>query len=383
MTEVLQEIKDAAGAIAGLDQVERERAVAQLQHLATVQAPNDKVQQAPVRTLGEYLDHKIPEPPALVLPGLVVRGGVTIMTSRGGKGKTTFSLNRMVRWAAGLPVFDGEEAMTPAAPLRSLIIENEGAPGFFQSRLEKIVNNQADEHQAAIRENVLIWGDGGWSSMKLDDSANMDLVHQAAEEHKPDIIFMEPLRGLHKGEENSATEMAVVMDALNGLASVYGLGVMLTHHETKGGPGEGMDEMNAVRGSGTLTDLPGVVERWRHVQGGKLSEIKWTKSRWHHPPPNPVRMRFEPVAWGYGLVAESEQQKAILAILMEAPGERFSVHDMAEISGETQDHCRKVANELVDEKRVKREKGLRSPGESGSPGMRYFYPSDDSDGMAL
>lgn len=383
MTEVLPQIKDAARAIAVLDEVERQRAIAQLQHLATIEAPSDKVQQAPVRTLGEYLDAQIPEPPALVKPGLAVRGGVTLMTSRGGKGKTTFSLNRIVRWACGKPVFDGEEAMAPTESLRTLIIENEGAPGFFQSRLRMIVEAQDKADHEAIRENVLIWGDGGWSSLKLDEQANVELIQRAATEYKPDLIFMEPLRGLHKGEENSATEMAVVLDQLNGLATQYDLGVLLTHHETKAGPSDGADEMNAVRGSGVFTDLAGCVERYRHVQGGKLTEIKWTKNRWHHPMPAPVRMRFEASVWGYTHIAASEQEKAALQILQEAPGERYSVQDVAELTDETIEHTRKVLNELAESKQCKREKGLRAPGETGSPGMRYYIPSDSSDGMEL
>jgi len=383
MTEVLDSVKQAAAEIAQLDEVERERAIAQLQHLAVTQAPADKVQQAPVRTLGEYLDNKIPEPPALVHPGLVVRGGVTLMTARGGKGKTTFSLNRMVRWAAGKPAFEGEDAMAPSQPLRSLIVENEGAPGFFQSRLEIILKAQPAEDQDAIRENILIWGDGGWSSLKLDEAANVELIQRACEEHKPDVLFMEPLRGLHKGEENSATEMAVVLDQLNGLATNYEMGVLLTHHETKSGPGEGMDEMNAVRGSGVFTDLAGCIERYRHVQGGKLSEIKWTKNRWHYPMPAPVRMRFEAQTWGYTLIAQSEIQKAFLQKLQEAAGERFSVQDLAELTGETVEKSRETLNAMADEKVVKREKGLRAPGETGSPGFRYYVPSDEADGMGL
>ena len=376
-------IQEAAKQIAGLDEGERVLALKQLEMLAVAEAPLENVQAIPVRTLGEYLDAHLPEPPALVTPGLVVEGGVTLMTARGGKGKTTFSLNRMVRWAAGQPVFDGEDSMAPTKPLRCLIIENEGAPGFFQSRLKAIVKAQAGDHLDAVRENILIWGDGGWSSLKLDEAQNVELIQRACEKYEPDIVFMEPLRGLHKGEENSATEMAVVLDQLNGLATTYNMGVLLTHHETKSGPGDGADEMNAVRGSGVFTDLAGVIERYRHVQGGKLSEIKWTKSRWHHPMPNPVRMKFESTTWGYTLIAESEQQKAILAIMLEAPGERYSVNDLSEISGETVDHCRKVANELVDDDKVKRERGLRQPGAGGSPGMAYFVPSGDSDGMGL
>lgn len=385
MTEVLPEVKAAAAALAQLDETERERGIAQVKHLATTQAPLEEIAKPPIRNMGEYLAAQIPDPPAIIQPGLVVRGAVTIMTSRGGKGKTTFSLNRQLAWATGQPVFDGiPEVMAPVKPTKTLIIENEGAAGFFQSRLRKMVEGKhyTNEQLALANENMLIWGDGGWSSLKIDDENNMDLIRRGIEEYEPDVVFLEPMRGLHKGEENSNTEMGNLMDSLNGLASDYSIGVMITHHELKSGPGDG-DEMNAVRGAGAFTDLAAVVERWRHVKGGQLSEIKWTKSRFGLTP-LPIRMKFEPVIWGYTYVPEDEDNKAVLAVLYDAPGEHFSVADVADILSETKQHVQTVLDRLRKEEKVKRVRGFQMPGEAGSAGYRYHVVGDiDGGGLAL
>src|SRR5687768_9825800 len=84
---------------------ERSQAEAQKRQLVLAQLPDDEIGRPPVRTLGAYLDDAIPDPPQLVKPGLFVRGAITVMSSRGGKGKTAVSLNRLIRWGAGLPLF--------------------------------------------------------------------------------------------------------------------------------------------------------------------------------------------------------------------------------------------------------------------------------------
>jgi hypothetical protein len=84
------------------------RAVAEQQKrmLVLAELPDEEVGKPPVTALGDYLDNEIQLPPMLVEPGLVARGAISAMISRGGKGKTALSLNRLIRWSMGKPVFD-------------------------------------------------------------------------------------------------------------------------------------------------------------------------------------------------------------------------------------------------------------------------------------
>jgi hypothetical protein len=361
-------VKGFSEYLAGLGDEERNQALAQARVLAVSAAPSENVGEPPVRTLAEYLRDKIPEPPSLVMAdvvddlpptGQVVRGAVSLLTSPGGKGKTVLSLNRIVRWAAGLPLFDGlETSYRPREPLKTLVIENEGAAGFFQSRLERMIDHFEFDpaERRLVDKNVLIWGDGGWSSLKLDDGTNMDLVRRAMEKYEPDILFMEPLRGLHVQEENDNTAMAALLDTLHGIARDYKGGIMLTHHERKSGVGESTEEMWAVRGAAALTDLAGVVERFKSVKNGSQREVSNTKSRFG-PAPGPARMKFDPVAWRYDYVPESELDMQILSTLEAMPGEWYSAEHVAELVGETLAVSRTALNSLASDSKIKKMKG--------------------------
>jgi hypothetical protein len=359
--------------LATLDDEQREQALAQAKILGVSNADSSLIGEPPVRTLADYLAEKIPEPPALVkatvgdeTSGTVVRGAITALTAPGGKGKTVLSMNRFLRWGAGLPLFEGlDNNQIPTHPLKTLLIENEGAAGFFQARMQRLLDglDYDRDELAAVNENVLIWGDGGWSSMKLDDPNNMELVRRAAEKFQPDIIFFEPFRGLHTANENDNSEMAVVLDAMNGLASTYDCGVMLTHHERKSGVQDGEDPMWAARGAAVLTDLAGVVERFKTAKNGTLREVSWTKSRFG-PVPAPVRMRFEAASWRYFYVPQDDDETEILEELESIPDEWFTVASIAELTAETEDHVRKRLNALAKDGRVSKTKN-RNPNEGG------------------
>lgn len=345
------------------------------------------VGEPPVRTLEEYLAQEIPEPPALVNPGQVVKGAITCTTSPGGKGKTTMSLNRLLRWSMGKPMFDElSTGMVPVKPLRSLIIENEGAAGFFQSRVQLLAEkgmDPTDEERELMMNNIMVWGDGGWSSMKLDDKSNVDLIRRAAEIHQPDIIFLEPFRTLWQGDENSSTEMVEVIDALNAMATEYELAVMLTHHERKSGAGDSGEGMFAARGSAVLSDLVGVMERWRPVQAGQQRELSWTKWRFAEPHA-PVRMQFNASTWRYSYIGDNEKHNKLLQILETSGGEWEHTNEIAEQAGESVDETRKMLNKLKDEKRVKSTNAPRQPGMAGSPGKMWRTASpaaEDGEGM--
>lgn len=343
--------------LAGLSTEERAQARSVAKTALVNSIPDDEVGKPPVRTLGEYLDDPIELPPMLVEPGIVARGAITAMTARGGKGKTAVSLNRVVRWSMGKPLFDAlPDVLVPAdnRPLRTLIIENEGAPGHFQFVIKTILerNGFTDEEKSLARANVLIWGDGGWSSLKLDDPENVAMVDRALASTRPDMVFIEPMRGLWKGDENSSTEMHVLLDNLSALANDYDLGVLLTHHERKSGAESGEDPMSAARGSGVLEGHAAVMERWLPRKGDRQRELSWTKSRFREAPA-PIRMQFERDSWSYRYIAEDETDRVVIQALQGA-GTWISVKELAEEIEETVDTTRRRVLKLVKDERVDR-----------------------------
>lgn len=334
----------------------RERVMRQLKQLVVAQLPDQEVAKPPISTLGEYLDTEIELPPVLVEPGLVARGAISAMIARGGKGKTAVSLNRLVRWSMGKPLIDElPDLMKPVEPLKILIIENEGAPGHFQKVLRTILheNDFTDEEIEMARQNVTIWGDGGWSGLKLDDPANIELVDRAVAETGCDIVFIEPFRGLWRGDENSSTEMANVLDSISDIANRYDCAAMITHHENKSGGSDNGDPMSAARGSSVMEAVCAVMERWSPVKGGRQRELSWIKARFDEAPA-PVRLEFDREKWSYRYVAEEEGEREVLGLLSQFPGQYMTINEIKDELGETYARVRKWANSLAEQDKLRR-----------------------------
>lgn len=369
--------------------------IQKLLHRAKLLAMNtvpDEAFEPPVTPLGQYLDTPIEVPPALVHPTIVVRGEITATLGRAGYGKTTMNLNRLLRWGAGLPLFDsfaspeGEHYLMPDKPLRVLIIENEGSAGMFHQKIGVMLNNGGNlnlEQKDLIRENVWVWGDGGYSGLKLDDPAMLHKVRQGVEKVDPDIIFIEPFRSLWKGEENSSTDMANMVDNLVAMATDYGCGVILSHHERKSGAGEDGELMSAGRGSTVLEGVVALMENFQKVKGPTdYRELTWSKARYLQPPP-PTRMEYDSASMWYRHVALDEIEAIVIRALEEAQT-FLTVSQLTEETGESDKKLRQILRSLVDAGRVKKAQNI-SDGR-GSTGAGYRLPSGDAEqhgGLAL
>lgn len=381
----MSKVEDFAAYLASLpDPDDRARALAQAKMLAVNATPEDAFE-PPVRTAKEYLDTPIAIPPVLVHPYVAVRGGINVTVGRAGKGKTVMNLNRMVRWSAGLPFFndwqnrDGEAYLAPSAPLKVLIVENEGAAGMFHRQFGIMVNSEkhlpADARKLAL-ENCLIWGDGGYSHLKLDDPAKLHGLRRGIEKWKPDLVFIEPFRSLWQGEENSATEMQIVADALVGIATDYDCGVWFAHHEKKGGVGED-DKMSAARGSTVLEGVVTVMENFGEVKGGALRELSYSKSRYEVPPP-PVRLDWDHEAKWYTHVPSDQIEDEIVLALSENADEPMTVTELSDTLEETKRKLNEALRTMVKDGKVKKLPGQSFGGPDGSTGPRYRLAKQDN-----
>lgn len=388
-------IKAFASLLAEADENERNSFIARAKMLALNEASPDKFE-PPITTLGEYLDRPIPVPPILVEPALVVRGGLTCTVGRAGKGKTQMNLNRIMRWSVGKPMFDRLKnkedvaILGPSKPLRILIIENEGAAGMFHRQVGIMLHAQGsagylsgDEVDTA-KENILVWGDGGWSGLKLDDEQQLNMVRAGCEKHKPDIVFIEPFRGLWKGDENSATDMAIVADALSGIAADYDCGVILTHHERKSGAGDDGEKMSAGRGSTVLEGVVATMENFEVARGGDFRELTWSKVRYGGGHALlPVRMEWQPGDWWYRHVPLDEIEQTLLNELADSDPEPLTIKDLVERTDEKDYTVRRTIKALLSATPPKVKKMSSVATGNGSSGVRYrlVTPSEGEGGM--
>jgi hypothetical protein len=376
------------------DEAERARLIARVKMRAMDLAP-DEAFQPDVTRLREYLAKPIPIPPSLVWPTIAVRGEITTTLGRAGKGKTTMNLNRIFAWACGRPLFpdwtdhDGNIYLNPEKPLRTLIAENEGNAGMFHQKVGLLLHQgplTEDEREMCL-DNLYVHGDGGYSGMKLDNDEGVKKLRRAIESidgGPPDIVFIEPFRSLWRGEENSSTDMAVVVDNMVAIATDYNCAIILSHHAKKNSSEDG-EKMSDARGSTVLEGIVAVMENFESVKDGEYREMTWSKAR-YLAPPTPVRMGWDRETGWYEWVPTSAIADGVIAALREADDEPMNLSDIAEVTGETKSKLRPVMKNLEEEKRVKKMPSVQQPG-GGTSGTRWRLPSGDSDpgagGLAL
>lgn len=364
------------------DEKERERLLTRIRLKAMAAAP-EAAFQPDVTRLREYLERPIPVPPSLVWPTIAVRGELTTTLGRAGKGKTTMNLNRIYAWAAGRSLFpgwcdhDGNEYLKPAQPLKTLIAENEGNAGMFHQKMGVMLHNGplTDAEKEMALDNLYVHGDGGYSGMKLDNDEGVEKLRRAIAACQPDIVFIEPFRSLWRGEENSSTDMARVVDNMVMLATEAQCAIILSHHEKKGGSGED-DKMSAARGSTVLEGVVAVMENFESVVNGEYREMMWSKAR-YLPPPTPVRMSWNRESGWYDWVPQDAIEDGILAALREADDEPLNLSALAEELDEKQTKLRPLMKKLEADGRIKKMPSMTN-GNNGSTGFRWRLPSEQS-----
>lgn len=365
------------------DEKKRKRILARAKAAAADAAPAEVIEAIPVRSMREYLASEIEIPPSLVWPTIAVRGEITTTLGRAGKGKTTMNLNRIFAWACGRALFpgwadkDGEEYLKPERPLRTLIAENEGNAGMFHQKMGLMLYNGplSDEEQEMCLDNLFVHGDGGYSGMKLDNDEGVAKMRAAIEKCEPDIVFIEPFRSLWRGEENSATDMAVVVDNIVAMATDYNCAIILSHHEKKGGAGED-DKMSAARGSTVLEGVVAVMENFESVKDGEYREMTWSKAR-YLPPPPPVRMEYNRDNNWYDWIPQDALRDEVYDFILQQDGEPVNLSDVSDETGETKTKLRPILKKLVEDGKLKQMASMQTG--AGSTGIRWRVPSSDLD----
>lgn len=349
--------KQAADYFATLDVDDRKAAFERVNASVKLSAPVEQVDPPPpVHNLDEYFAMDLKEPPSLISDCQVVRKEITATIARAGRGKTTLLTNRMMRWAAGLPLFDDlPDVQAPDAPLRLLLIENEGSGYYMRENMEKLYAHIAidEEKKALAKENLMVWGDGGYTGLKVDRDEDVATIERALREHTPDMLLLEPFRGIWAGDENDNSAMEEVLDRLIALANTHDCGIMLSHHSNKA-PIEG-DWMGASRGATALEGKVAAMEVFYPVHNEEQRELKWAKKRYGKKvAPAPIRMEYDFETRSLKRIPDSELEQEVLSFLAsDTPPMWWNKAQIAEEVDETQDRVdRKALRSLLDQGRI-------------------------------
>jgi hypothetical protein len=198
-----------------------------------------------------------PPPVNWLLDGLVAAGDVTLVSGPSGIGKSWLHM-ALARAIADRKDFFLGRPLNPGNG-RSLLIDEENPEDVVYDRMLKL----GLRNHCAIR---YIWNNG----IRVDKIP--DLLLEEALDFDPVLFVLDSLTRVHGSEENSAGDMAVLLnDCIRPLARETGAAVLLIHHHDKAG--------NGPRGSGDiLASVDGALDVIGQPGEGQFT-LRLTKSR--------------------------------------------------------------------------------------------------------
>ncbi len=158
-----------------------------------------------------------------------------------GKSNLALTLARLLivggAWLDRFPVSGGH---------RVVYLDLEMGRRSLQRRLRRVMGDVLKEVQGSlwvIRQ----------PSLRIEETAGYAYLKVLLEKYAPDVLFIDPLRNLHGKDENSSSEMAVVLGRLNELMGGYGCALVPLHHSRKPDPKKGQERgQDMLRGSSAV-----------------------------------------------------------------------------------------------------------------------------------
>ena len=200
---------------------------------------------------GEWSEAAIPPRP-WVVPGVAMRGAVSVVAGPGSAGKSSL----MCTWAVAAALGEECGGFKPVGPLRVLTYNVED-DNDEQKRRFSAALRPFGRGSAALRGKVIRCGPTGLGTLLERDPVTGAMVMTPAwaalckriADEKPDLVILDPLVELHSLDENDNTALRLVVAHLRELAQHYNCAVVLIHHVRKGAVAGDVD---AVRGAGAL-----------------------------------------------------------------------------------------------------------------------------------
>jgi hypothetical protein len=146
-----------------------------------------------------------------------------------------------------------------------LLLSVEGGSRQLCERIKKVCSwAGVDPDSDIVKENLII----SQSLTRLDlleknpasgsPSSNHEL-ELALDEYRPNLLILDPLYKLHRGLEDSASEMAPMLSNLHQVTSERDIACLLVHHQGKHVEGRSFGAVHSGRGSSAMSDVPDVL----------------------------------------------------------------------------------------------------------------------------
>ena len=195
------------------------------------------------------LERTPPPPVRFVVESLLAEATLNLLFGKAFGGKSIFSLQLGLHAAAGLEFL---KTFRFPRPLRELYFDEEMGESLLDARIEKMKSARPEFRDSNVLSRFGFFSRAG---LRLDDPKTLEFIRRKIGDFPggtPDLVFMDTLRRMHRGEEKDSAEMALLMDTCSSLVEEFKTTLVSIHHSKKGPSDDEGDWREAARGSGDL-----------------------------------------------------------------------------------------------------------------------------------
>jgi hypothetical protein len=248
-------------------------------------------------TLDEFIKVESDSPDPLLgnaEENLLPAGGLLIMFAKGGRGKTTATIDAVFHLASGLPWL----GFAVGRPLRILIIENEGPQEPFRQKLELKRTGWGHE----IAGEIFIYTER-WGGLILGPES-VPRLRAFVQEQRIDIIVGDPLDTLGLRGVGNPEETREFLKLLVAAGLTQDVAFWLLHHSRKA---DSQDELDEISGAwGGRVDTMVKIDK----QDGNRSVLSFPKVRWSRCGNLPTKiLAFKPEDESFVVVGEEQDDR--------------------------------------------------------------------------
>src|SRR5579885_463449 len=223
----------------------------------------------------EFMDEKF-APPDHLIEQLIPRGGSGLIVALPHRLKSWFTTS--IAMGATKPgIILGK--LEVKRPVRSLLIQVEDFPGQLQWRMRELQGKIPfnAEHLRIIPR----------CGLNLPDEAWYQNLLREVETFRADLVIMDVLRRIFRGDINSPTDTALFLEQIDRLREATSCAVLLVHHENK----KEAEIMTASAGSYNLPGWANVMIQFkRKTQEGHVTHVEIEVDNKLAQSPEPMRM---------------------------------------------------------------------------------------------
>jgi hypothetical protein len=190
----------------------------------------------------DFVAKVYPKPEPLI-DGIICRSELIILSAKAKSYKSMLTSYMAICCARGAPFL--EHFHTTKSNV--LIVQTEVSQANLKERLEEMADGE-------IIENLFI---ADPANIKIDNLEDMNELEKVLKENAIDLLILDPLYTLHKGDENSASDMSKILFGLKELVVRLNIGCILVHHQGKKYEhSESRQAGQKHRGSSAMADVP-------------------------------------------------------------------------------------------------------------------------------